>query len=76
MITLISGIVIDAFSKMRSQKEEIEHNRHNMCLICSQTRDIFERRNIPFSDHTELEHNPLHYIYYTVSFDFKNYFSH
>jgi hypothetical protein len=66
MVAIITGIIIDTFGELRSQKAEIEDNQANMCFVCSVDRDQFERKGLKFADHLETEHNPWNYMYYKV----------
>ncbi len=67
MVAIVTGIIIDTFSEMRSQKAAIDDNQNNVCFVCSIQREKFERKNIKFADHVECEHNPWSYMYYKVT---------
>lgn len=43
MVAIITGIIIDTFSDLRSNKAEVEDDQQNVCFICGLGREIFER---------------------------------
>lgn len=61
---IISGLIIDTFSEMRAESEEIEVDIREKCFICSIERDEFEQLDIPFVEHTKTEHNMWQYIWF------------
>lgn len=66
LVAIVTGIIIDTFSQLRSDKSDIEKDQLNVCFVCSLSREIFERKLIKFSDHIDTEHNPWNYTYYKV----------
>jgi len=72
MVAIITGIIIDTFAEMRQQKNEIRNNTKNVCFICSQAREVFERHRIKFADHLRREHNMWNYMFYKMYLDRKD----
>ena len=67
ILNIIFGIIIDTFGALRHEKEAIEFDRANVCLICSFTRLDFDRNSAEgFEVHRQHEHNPKAYIFYYV----------
>jgi hypothetical protein len=66
MVAIITGIIIDTFSEMRSERNEISDDQTNNCFICSLPREVFERHRVQFSDHVDKHHNPWFYLYYRM----------
>lgn len=67
MVAIITGVIIDTFSELRSNKADIESNQLNVCFVCSLDREKFERKGLKFADHLETDHNPWNYLYYKVN---------
>jgi hypothetical protein len=63
---LISGIIIDTFSQMRQDKQEIEDDVYNTCFICNIDREDFESMNISFEDHIRHDHNLWKYLWFNI----------
>lgn len=43
MVAIITGIIIDTFSDLRSEKADIENDQENVCFVCAIGREVFER---------------------------------
>lgn len=69
---LVSGIIIDTFSEMRSNKMAIEEDVANTCFICNIDREDFETANVPFGDHIKNDHNMWKYLWYMIYLEKKN----
>jgi hypothetical protein len=69
---IISGLIIDTFSEMRAESEEIEVDIREKCFICSIDRDEFEQLDIPFVEHTKTEHNMWQYIWFMIYLESKD----
>ena len=64
-----TGIIIDTFSSLRSQRLEREDDVANVCLICSNKRATFERLAAEtggWAGHVEQDHDPWSYMAYYV----------
>jgi hypothetical protein len=66
MVAIITGIIIDTFADLRSERNFIEDDIANRCFICSIGREIFERNRIKFRDHVEVDHFVWNYLFYTM----------
>jgi len=66
MVAIITGIIIDTFADLRSERNAIEDDISNRCFICSQGREIFERNRVKFRDHTEEHHFTWNYLFYSM----------
>jgi hypothetical protein len=66
MVAIITGIIIDTFADLRSERNFIEDDIANRCFICSLGREIFERNRIKFRDHVEVDHFTWNYLFYTM----------
>ncbi len=64
MVAMITGIIIDAFSGMRDQESSRKQDMRDVCYICGNTRDVFERRGMNFQAHVKNEHNMWAYLHY------------
>lgn len=51
MTAIISGIIIDTFSEMRSRSQFIQEDTVDRCFICNIDRDDFEKLGLDFSKH-------------------------
>ena len=69
VLQIVSGIIIDTFSSMREDAENVEEDAKNNCFICGKTRDEIEKieaRQGAFEKHTTNLHNPWSYIYFML----------
>eukprot|EP00300_Choanocystis_sp_HF-7_P010338 c16899_g2_i1.p1 GENE.c16899_g2_i1~~c16899_g2_i1.p1 ORF type:complete len:823 (+),score=199.08 c16899_g2_i1:166-2634(+) len=66
LLQLVFGIVIDAFARMRDQRNEQVHAAMNECFICSINRTTFDNKNCSFTQHRKSHHNIWSYVYYIV----------
>ena len=62
MVAIITGIIINTFQDLSTESIAMKEDKENVCLICSQTRPMFERNRVKFQDHIDLEHNPWNYL--------------
>jgi hypothetical protein len=69
---IISGLIIDTFSEMRAESDEIEVDIREKCFICSIDRDEFEQLDIPFVEHVKSEHNMWQYIWFIIYLESKD----
>lgn len=66
MVAIITGIIIDTFADLRSERNDIEDDMNNKCFICSLGREVFERNRIKFRDHTDKHHATWNYLFYSM----------
>lgn len=69
---IISGIIIDTFSALRTEQEEIDEDTKNRCFICNIDREEFDRLNIDFDSHIKQYHNMWHYVWFLMYLERKN----
>lgn len=69
---IISGIIIDTFSSLRTQSEEVNDDTKNRCFICNIDREEFDRSNIDFETHIKQYHNMWHYVWFFMYLERKN----
>ena len=69
---VISGLIIDTFSEMRAESDEIEVDIRETCFICSLHRDEFEQLDISFLEHVKSEHNMWHFIWFMIYLESKD----
>ncbi len=50
MVAIITGIIIDTFSDLRSEKADIENDQENVCFVCAIGREVFERNRLASDD--------------------------
>ena len=63
LVSVITGIIIDTFGEMRSEKDRIEQEIRNHCFICGKDRDTFNLHGRGFRRHIMVEHNMWGYVY-------------
>jgi len=56
LAAIISGIIIDTFSSMRSELNEKTADQENNCFICYINRSAMERKMVKFEKHIYQEH--------------------
>lgn len=72
---VISGIIIDAFSADRADKNKIDEDDREYDFVSGLPRSDFEQKNIKdlrFEDYVKQFHDPWNYLYYTVYLDEKD----
>ena len=65
-MNLIFGVIIDTFGDLRSEKQEKDYTLKNTCFICGLDRSKFDNNTVSFDEHTKLEHNLWHYLYFLI----------
>jgi len=63
LVSLITGIIIDTFSEMRSKKDFIEEQVNNYCFICGIDRETFNFHGYGFDKHLLNDHWMWNYVY-------------
>ncbi|EGR27978.1 hypothetical protein IMG5_185610 [Ichthyophthirius multifiliis] len=65
IIQIFSGIIIDKFSQLRSEELEKIMDIQEMCFICGNTRELFDRKSDQgFVQHIKNEHYLWNYVFY------------
>ena len=65
MLNIIFGIIVDTFSSLRADKNEKQRDTTEVCFICGQSKQKFDRAaNSPdgFKDHIKNDHNMWSYL--------------
>lgn len=62
---VVEGLIIDTFAMLREEQEKSSADKEMKCFICGLERDFIERKtNMPFSHHTEIDHNEWNYVFF------------
>lgn len=65
-LNLIFGVIIDTFGDLRQEKQEKDYTLRNTCFICGLDRSKFDNKTVTFDEHTKIEHNMWHYLYFLI----------
>lgn len=63
---IISGIIIDTFAEMRSDRKEVLEDLNTSCFVCDIEVVDFEQANHDFQEHIENEHNMWQYVWLKI----------
>lgn len=63
---IVSGIIIDTFAQMRSDRNEVQQDLKGSCFICDIEPEDFEQFNVRYSDHIKQDHNMWQYIWLKI----------
>jgi hypothetical protein len=63
---IVSGIIIDTFAEMRSDRNEVVDNLRSSCFICDIEPEDFEQFGVKFSDHIKYDHNIWQYVWLAI----------
>jgi hypothetical protein len=63
---IVSGIIIDTFAQMRSDRNLVEQDLKGSCFICDIEPEDFEQFNVRYSDHIKQDHNMWQYIWLKI----------
>ncbi|KYQ99781.1 inositol 1 [Tieghemostelium lacteum] len=64
LLNVILGIIVDALGNMRDKKSDLQKYKNSNCFMCSINRDSFQKNELDFEYHIEIEHNKWNYLYY------------
>ncbi|CAM9149389.1 unnamed protein product [Chrysoparadoxa australica] len=64
--SVITGIIIDTFSAMRENNNEILEDLTERCFICNIEREEFEKLSIDFESHIKHDHNMWMYVWFLI----------
>lgn len=70
MLSMIFGIVIDAFAELRDKSLKEDYDKHNHCFICGATREQLEKKCQNFMEHIDKVHNMWTYVDYIIGLKF------
>ena len=63
---IVSGIILDAFAKLREDTEALNNDKSNYCYICNISREKLEKDGVKFSEHTKEKHFLWNYVFYVI----------
>jgi hypothetical protein len=63
---IVSGIIIDSFSQLREQNDEILEDMRDKCFICGIEREQFDMLDLNFMDHIRKDHNMWQYLWFKM----------
>ncbi|EKX53858.1 hypothetical protein GUITHDRAFT_150318 [Guillardia theta CCMP2712] len=66
LLAIITGIVIDAFSGLRDERETAENDLKSTCFICNLERFRIDQNGSGFEKHIRQEHNPRWYLFFLI----------
>lgn len=70
LLSIIFGIIIDAFAELRDRSLKIEDDKKNICFICGAKKEQLEKKCINFNEHCEKDHNMWTYAEYIIGLKF------
>jgi len=70
LLNIIFGIIIDTFAKLSEEQHEMEHDKHEKCFICGDSKASLEKKSVNFHLHTEDEHSIWNYVDYLIMLKF------
>lgn len=68
---IISGLMIDAFTTLGEQMDELEKDKKNFCYICNISRERLQKNGQKFQTHIET-HHLWNYIFYIIALEIKS----
>lgn len=66
VLNMINGIVINAFTDIREQNEELLTEATKKCFLCSVSEDTFQKKNLSLAKHIKDVHKLKAYINYLI----------
>ena len=54
---IVSGIIIDTFSEMRTASKDVHLDLQKSCFVCDLESDDFERSGVSYQSHLKEDHN-------------------
>eukprot|EP00808_Paulinella_micropora_P018670 g10154.t1 len=63
LVGLVTAVIIDTFSEMRTEKDRIEEDVKNTCFLCCIDREIFEFHGKSFNQHMFEDHYMWNFAY-------------
>lgn len=70
LLNIIFGIIIDTFAELSEVQHEMEHDMHEKCFICGESKASLEKKSIDFHAHTEDQHSIWNYVDYLIMLKF------
>ena len=69
---IVSGIILDAFAKLREDNESLDYDKSNYCYICNVSREKLEKDGMKFNEHILEKHFLWNYVFYIIYLREKN----
>jgi len=66
LIAMVCGIIVDAFSTLKSEREAAEKDLKNVCFVCNLERWRLDKEGLGFDRHIKHEHDPRMYFYFLL----------
>jgi len=60
---IVSGIIIDTFSEMRTASKDVHLDLQKSCFVCDLESDDFERSGVSYQSHLKEDHNLWKYVW-------------
>lgn len=67
---MFSGIIIDNFSALRENQEQLEEDKKNVCFICGLNRNFLNKlygNEEGYSEHIKLDHYYWNYLFLIIN---------
>ncbi|CAM6001410.1 unnamed protein product [Sphagnum balticum] len=61
---IVQGLMLDAFSSLREEAQNLSDDKGNKCYICDTSRESLEKSGEDFNSHTRNKHFLWNYIFY------------
>ena len=63
LISIVVGIIIDSFGKLRDFRTHVQKLSTSRCFVCGIERSVFERGANGFDDHIRRDHSSFAYLF-------------
>jgi len=70
LLNIIFGIIIDTFAELSEEQRKMEHDKHEKCFICGESKANLEKKSIDFHKHIQEEHSIWNYVDYLIMLKF------
>uniref|UniRef100_A0A7S0Z297 Inositol 1,4,5-trisphosphate receptor n=1 Tax=Hemiselmis tepida TaxID=464990 RepID=A0A7S0Z297_9CRYP len=64
LIAIITGIVIDSFSSLREENDNMAEDLRTKCFVCNLDKFPLDQNGVGFDLHVKQEHNPRWYLFF------------
>ena len=71
-LSIISGIIIDAFGQLREELVNRREDQNQICSICGFDKWYIEKGKTQFEDHVLHQHNIWNYLYFMIRINKEN----
>lgn len=63
---IVSGLILDAFAKLREDTDSLKGDKENFCFICNISRDKLEKDGSSLEEHIT-SHWLWNYVFYIIA---------